>query len=52
MVKVCILEPNLECNDCQECGYLYDEIYDDYDELYEEIVKNKRDARYKGEAII
>lgn len=53
MAYMCVLACNHECDGCQECEQGYDEKYDDYDELSEEIAREERIlGKYYGEAMI
>jgi hypothetical protein len=53
MAYMCVLAPSHECDGCQECEQGYDEKYDDYDELAEEIAREDRIlGKYYGEAMI
>ena len=52
MKIMCVLAPNHECDGCQECEQGYDENFDDYDKLADEIEMLERRARYYGEAMI
>lgn len=53
MAYMCVLAPSHECDGCQECEQGYDEKYDDYDVLAEEIAREDRIlGKYYGEAMI